>query len=82
MTNNLNIALYILVRTERQVRENASLADQQKTLSKWASENGHNIIKVYEDAGVSGFKGNRPQFEKMLNDIELGQINLDCVCCL
>jgi site-specific DNA recombinase len=73
------IVLYIRVSTERQVRENASIADQKETLTRWASENGHKVIKIYEDAGVSGFKGNRPKFEEMLRDIETGKINIDCV---
>ena len=75
----LRIAIYIRVSTNMQVKENLSLEDQLRTLTKWAEENGHVVVKVYEDAGSSAFKGVRKQFTKMLNDIESGDIDIDCV---
>jgi site-specific DNA recombinase len=75
----LKIAIYIRVSTSMQVKENLSLEDQLNTLTNWANENGHEIIKVYEDAGSSAFKGTRKQFEQLLSDIRDGVIDIDCV---
>ncbi|OKY24966.1 recombinase family protein [Thalassotalea sp. PP2-459] len=75
----LKIVIYIRVSTLTQVKENMSLDDQLATLLKWAEENGHEVIKVYQDAGVSAFKGKRQQFDMMLNDIDSKAIDVDLV---
>lgn len=75
----LRIAIYIRVSTSMQVKDNLSLEDQLNSLTKWAAENGHEIIKVYEDAGSSAFKGVRNGFENLLSDITSKKIKIDCV---
>ena len=79
LTIPLKVAIYIRVSTSMQVKENLSLEDQKKTLLKWAKESNYQVVKIYEDAGVSAFKGKRRQYEEMLNDIENKVIQIDCI---
>lgn len=57
------VALYLRVSTSEQTTSN-----QRLELERWASIRGFTIVKVYEDAGISGAKGRdqRPQFDAML----------------
>lgn len=59
------IALYLRVSTSGQTVEN-----QRRELTAWAERTGHEIVGVYEDAGVSGTKGRdaRPGLDKALKD--------------
>ena len=59
------VALYLRVSTNEQTTEN-----QRRELMKRAEAAGWNVVKVYEDQGVSGAKGRdqRPQFDQMLKD--------------
>ena len=75
----LNVAIYIRVSTKAQVKENMSLEDQRITLLEWAKEHGHTVVKIYEDAGVSAYKGKRRGFETMLNHIDTNSIDIDCI---
>jgi DNA invertase Pin-like site-specific DNA recombinase len=62
---HLKIALYLRVSTSEQTTKN-----QRRELEKWSKAAGHDIVAVYEDAGISGAKGRdcRPQFDLMLKD--------------
>ncbi len=59
----MKIALYLRVSTSEQTTDN-----QRRELENWAKAAGHEIVAVYEDAGISGAKGRdrRPQFDQML----------------
>jgi site-specific DNA recombinase len=70
------IAIYIRVSTDRQAKNNLSLEDQRRTIIKWASENDAEVVNIYEDAGYSGYKGVRPSFEQMINDVVTQAINI------
>ena len=73
------IAIYTRVSTDRQAKENQSLENQRYTILKWASENNAEVVKTYEDAGYSGFKGIRPNFEQMLRDVESKTIDIEYI---
>lgn len=82
MTNEprgLRVVLYIRVSTKIQVKENMSLEDQRRSLMGWAKEHGHTVVKIYEDAGLSAYKGKRPAFNNMLNAIDTQSIDIDCI---
>lgn len=49
----MNLVAYVRVSTGSQV-DGTSLDEQRKLLKKWARANGHRIVAVYEDAGLSG----------------------------
>ena len=57
------VAIYARVSTDGQTTSN-----QLVELNAWAARAGHEVIKVYEDAGISGSKGRdkRPAFDAML----------------
>lgn len=77
--NSFKIAIYIRVSTSTQVKENMSLDDQLNTLMTWAKDNGHEVVKVYKDAGSSAYKGRRNGFDTMMTDIDTGVIGVDYV---
>ena len=52
-----------------------SISNQKKMLSKYAKENGFDNIKYYVDDGYTGTNFNRPDFQKMLDDMDMGYIS-------
>jgi len=57
------VAIYVRVSTDAQTTTN-----QRRELEAWAERAGHAVVKVFEDAGISGSKGRdqRPQFDALL----------------
>ena len=53
---SLRLVGYVRVSTERQT-EGESLPAQRTQLAGWARAQGHRLVAVYEDAGVSGSNG-------------------------
>ena len=77
------IALYIRVSTEEQARiQDGSLVSQRKRLEEYVDSqnlrdpNWGTIAGVYVDEGRSAKDMNRPEFQKLLNDVRLGRVNL------
>lgn len=65
------IAVYKRVSTDRQETHM-----QQAAIDKWLAEHAANSeVVYYEDKGVSGKTTKRPEFQRMLNDINAGRIN-------
>ena len=52
-----------------------SVANQKKLLAKYCKENGFDNIKYYVDDGYTGTNFNRPDFQKLLDDIDMGYIS-------
>ena len=50
----MNVVGYVRVSTGRQVERGLSLPDQERTLREWAKANGHRLVAVYADPGLSG----------------------------
>jgi DNA invertase Pin-like site-specific DNA recombinase len=65
MAAALRAALYLRVSTDQQTTEN-----QRLVLAKLAERRGFEIVREYEDAGISGASGRekRPAFDAMLKD--------------
>ena len=55
--------------------ESMSIANQRQILSDYAEQRGWNIVECYVDDGWSGTNFDRPDFQRMLKDIERGRIN-------
>lgn len=77
------IALYIRVSTEEQARiQDGSLVSQRNRLEEYVEgqnrrESGWGAIAgVYVDEGRSAKDMNRPEFQRLLNDVRLGKVNL------
>lgn len=48
---------YVRVSTDRQADKGSSLATQEKSIRAWAKTNGHRLLSVERDEGVSGANG-------------------------
>lgn len=68
-------ALYCrLSRDDGMEGDSNSVANQKKLLQKYAKENNFSNTKFYVDDGYTGTNFNRPGFQQMIDDIELGYI--------
>jgi len=56
--------------------ESSSILTQKAMLSKYVQEQNWRIIDYYVDDGISGTTYDRPDFKRMIRDIEEGKINL------
>lgn len=52
-----------------------SIINQKKLLKQFAKDNGFHNTKFYIDDGYTGTNFNRPGFQKMIEDVELGYIS-------
>jgi len=68
-----NAGLYLRTSTTDQ-----TTANQRRQLREVADRHGWNVVKVYEDAGISGGKGRdaRPAFDDMLKAVARREIDL------
>lgn len=72
-----NAGIYCRVSTEDQAREGYSLPEQQEKLKDLCKFRDYNIYNIYEDAGISAKDmDHRPSFQKMLEDVKNGHINV------
>lgn len=72
-----NAGIYCRVSTEDQAREGYSLPEQQEKLKDLCKFRDYNIYNIYEDAGISAKDmDHRPSFQKMLDDVKNGNINV------
>ena len=76
-SNNVGItALYCrLSRDDGKEGESNSIKNQKRMLAKYAKTNGFINIKVYEDDGFTGTNFNRPDMQRLLDDVEMGYVS-------
>lgn len=75
--NKKNAAIYCRVSTEDQAREGYSLPEQQEKLKDLCKYRDYNIYDIYEDAGISAKDmEHRPQFQKMLESVRDGKVDV------
>lgn len=68
-------ALYCrLSRDDGTDKESNSIANQKKMLQSYARTHGLLNTRVYADDGFTGTNFNRPDFQRMIEDIEMGYI--------
>lgn len=56
--------------------ESESITNQRSLLMQYIKENGYHLVDEYIDDGYSGTNFDRPDFKRMINDIEIGRINM------
>ena len=56
--------------------ESSSIATQRELITQYCKEHGINLFDYYVDDGFSGTNFQRPNFERMLGDIDGGRVNL------
>ena len=70
LQHNKNAALYCrLSRDDGNISESDSIQNQEMMLSRYANENGFQIIDIYKDDGWSGTSFQRPDFTRMMGDL-------------
>lgn len=69
------IGIYCRVSTQDQARDGFSLEEQEERLRALCTYKGYEIVDVYIDAGISGKNTNRPEFQRMMEDIKNNRIN-------
>ena len=70
-------ALYCrLSRDDGTDNDSNSIVNQKKLLQKYAKEHGFSNTRSYVDDGYTGTNFNRPGFQKLLEDIEMGYVSV------
>ena len=69
-------AIYIRVSTDKQVQEGDSIAAQRDALMKYISDHNYILVGEYLDDGISGTKNDRAEFQRMMEDVKSGLIDL------
>lgn len=75
-----NAALYMrLSRDDELQGESGSIQTQRMMLRQYAQEHGIRIVGEYIDDGWSGTNFDRPEFQRMIDDIEEDKLKINCV---
>ena len=69
------VSLYIRVSTDRQAKEGDSLEEQESELKKYCDYRGFRIHNILIEKGKSGGNTNRPEYQKLIKDIEAKKID-------
>lgn len=78
MKNNYRVGIYTRLSIDDGTNEESvSIDTQKKILTDFVNKQGWQICKIYVDDGYSGGNFNRPDFKRMIQDIENKEI--DCV---
>lgn len=69
------VFLYVRVSTEEQAIHGLSIEAQTAALEEWAKANGHKVVGIYTDAGISARKpaSKRPALQQLLADAQAGK---------
>ena len=74
---NVGIYCRLSVDDGSMISESVSISNQKEIIEKYIKEKGWHIYDIYSDDGYSGTNFDRPEFQRMILDIEKG--NIDCV---
>ena len=72
---NAGIYLRLSREDEENISQSQSIVNQKDFLTRYAIENCFKIADYYIDDGYSGTNFDRPEFQRMIADIEKGRIN-------
>lgn len=57
-------------------KDSESIKTQVTMLTQYAKEHGFVVVEIYKDDGYSGLNFDRPDFNRMLDDIEAGKLDV------
>lgn len=63
---------YVRVSTETQATEGVGMETQKVKIEQWAGLNGYNLVAVFDDAGISGTRSDRPGLAAALDGVGKG----------
>ena len=69
------VDLYIRVSTDRQAKEGDSLDEQEAELKKFCEFRGFQIHRILIERGLSAGSTNRPEYQKLISDIQSDKID-------
>ena len=73
----LKAALYCRLSKDDMLQgDSESIKTQKAMLTQYAKEHGFLVVEIYVDDGYSGLNFDRPSFNRMLDDIEAGKIDV------
>lgn len=76
MNTTVDAGLYMRLSVEDETNnESTSIQTQRAMLTDHCRERGYRIVDCYVDDGQTGTNFERPEFQRMLRDIEAGKIN-------
>ena len=77
MLNNYDVGIYCrLSRDDNNGHlESMSISNQRQVLKDYVQENGWYLVDEYIDDGFTGTNFDRPDFKRMISDVEMGKIN-------
>lgn len=71
-----NAAIYCrFSKDDGQIADSSSIQTQKSMLERYCHEQGFAIVDVYADDGYTGLNYDRPDFNRMLTDIDNGRVN-------
>lgn len=77
LLNRNNAAVYCRLSVDDgSNQESQSIANQKSILTKYVIDQGWNLFNVYIDDGYSGTNFDRPDFKRLITDIECGLIDI------
>lgn len=76
MNSSFKVGFYIRLSRDDGNIESDSIVSQRSLLRRYVKENNYIVVDEYVDDGFSGTNFDRPGFKKMIQDIELGKINM------
>jgi DNA invertase Pin-like site-specific DNA recombinase len=72
-----NAGLYLrFSKDDGQAYDSNSIESQRMMLEAYCADNGYKVYGVYKDDGYTGLNFDRPDFQRLLNDIDDKKINL------
>ena len=77
-TKKYKVAIYIRLSKEDidKNEESLSVINQKNILLEYIEKNNYDLYDIYVDDGYTGTNFNRPEFVRMIKDIEIGKINM------
>jgi len=75
-----NVGVYCrLSRDDGDSGNSSSIKTQKEMIVKYVKENGWKVFDIYVDDGYSGTNYDRPGFQRLIRDIEAGNVNMVAV---
>lgn len=74
--SSFRVGIYIRLSRDDGNVESDSIISQRSLLNRYIEENHYYLIEEYVDDGFTGTNFERPAFKGMINDIEIGKINM------
>ncbi len=70
------VAGYIRVSQERAARNGYGLGAQERDIHRFVEYKGWNLVELFREEGVSGYKRDRPALERMLAGVKAGRFDV------